>query len=172
MFKTQSTHRLLEAGRRSLGFVQDIHAKRKVADLGRQNRLVKQVRLELDEVMQKGDLVRLEYLLGLVHLSFLFLDEANGPDLHKKLSLILKRIHQRGENQLEARTESTAPLAYFGSYPRSGNTLLMRLVTKATQGQMFTARARSRAFFQAHLSQGLFSASSYQGSRRSFALQT
>ena len=147
MFKTQMTDRLLRAARRSLGRVQEISPTRQAASVGRQNRLVRQVLLEIEEVMQKDDYERLEYLLGLLHLSYMFLDEATGQRINKKLQPILKRIYQRGENDLEARTESTSPLAYFVSYPRSGNTLATRLAASATSGQVFSAMTEGYAPF-------------------------
>jgi Sulfotransferase domain len=147
LFKTHVTDRLQRLARRALGRVQQIQPTRQAASLGRQNRLVQQVLLELDAVMQSGDLARLEYLLGLLHLSYVFLDETTGQKLHKKLQPVLKRIYQQGQNDLEARTESTAPLAYFVSYPRSGNTLATRLTAKATQGQVLSAMAEGFAPF-------------------------
>lgn len=147
MFKSHLTNRLLRAARRAVNLVQDINPTRQAASLGRQNRLVQQVLLELDAVMEKGDVARLEYLLGLLHLSYMFLDEATGQRLHKKLQPVLKRIYQRGKNDLEARTVSSGPLAYFVSYPRSGNTLATRLTARATQGQVFSAMEQGYAPF-------------------------
>lgn len=147
MLKTQVTDRLLRAARRLLGIIQEINPTRQAASLGRQNRLVQQVLLELDAVIYKGDVARLEYLLGLLHLSYIFLDEATGQRLQKRLRPVLKKIYQRGENDLKARTVSSAPLAYFVSYPRSGNTLTTRLTAKATQGQVFSAMAEGYAPF-------------------------
>ena len=147
MIKTQVMDRLQKAARRALGLVQEIQPMRQAASLGRQNRLVRQALLELDAVMQKEDLERLEYLLGLLHLSYMFLDEATGQRLHKKLHPILKRIYQQGQNDLEACTESAAPLAYFVSYPRSGNTLATRLTANATSGQIFSAMSEGYAPF-------------------------
>ena len=111
----------------------------KRASVARQNRLIHQALLELDAVKAQGHTPRLEYLLGLLHLSYMFVDATTGQQLHKTLPPILKQIYQLGENDLSAATQSTAPLAYFVSYPRSGNTLATRLTAAATQGQIFSA---------------------------------
>lgn len=147
MFKTQVTDRLLRAARRSLGMLKNINPTSQAVSLGRQNRLVRQALLELDAAMEQGDVARLEYLLGLLHLSYKFLDETTGQRVHQKLGPVLRKIYQRGENDLEARTVSSAPLAYFVSYPRSGNTLATRLTAKATQGQVFSAMTEGYAPF-------------------------
>jgi sulfotransferase family protein len=112
---------------------------RKATSIGRQNRFIRQALLELDAVMAQGDTVRLEYLLGLLHLSYVVLEEAKSADLHMRLSPVLRRIYAAGQNELEKPTLSVAPLAYFVSYPRSGNTLATRLTARATQGQIFSA---------------------------------
>ncbi len=147
MLKTQVTNRLLRVARRSLGMIQEIQPTRQAAKAGRQNRLVRQALLEVDEAMHQNDFERLEYLLGLLHLSFLFLDEATGQGLNKKLRPILKKIYRHGQNDIQARTVSAAPLAYFVSYPRSGNTLATRLAANATSGQVFSAMKEGYAPF-------------------------
>lgn len=147
MLKTQVTDRLLRAVRRSLGMIQELQPTRQAAKAGRQNRLVRQALLEVDEAMRHKDFERLEYLLGLLHLSFLFLDEATGQGINKKLRPILKKIYQHGQNDIQARTVSAAPLAYFVSYPRSGNTLATRLAANATSGQVFSAMKEGYAPF-------------------------
>lgn len=90
-----------------------------------------------------GHTPRLEYLLGLLHLSNMFLDSTTSQRLHKRLRPVLKQIYQTGQNDLSAATRSTAPLAYFVSYPRSGNTLATRLTAAATQGQIFSAMSEA-----------------------------
>jgi Sulfotransferase domain len=112
---------------------------RKAASVARQNRLIHQALLELDAVKALGHTPRLEYLLGLLHLSNMFLDSTTSQRLHKRLRPVLKQIYQTGQNDLSAATRSTSPLAYFVSYPRSGNTLATRLTAAATQGQIFSA---------------------------------
>ena len=143
VFKDQ----LLRAARRLKGRVGEIQPTRRASSLGRHNRLVRQVLLELDEVIAAGDTDRLEYLLGLLHLAFYYQGDATGEELRLKLLPIFKQIYQREERDLYARTVSTAPLAYFVSYPRSGNTLAMRLVAEATSGQVFTAMTQGNAPF-------------------------
>jgi len=147
LLKTQVTDRLLRAARRSLGIIQEIQPTRQAAKAGRQNRLVRQALLEVEEAMQHDDFERLEYLLGLLHLSFMLLDEATGQRINKKLRPVLKKIYQRGQNDVKARTVSAAPLAYFVSYPRSGNTLATRLAANATSGQVFSAMREGYAPF-------------------------
>lgn len=139
MLKTSMAGKLVRAARRSVGLVAQINPVRTAAGLGRQNRLVHQALLELDAVMKQGHTPRLEYLLGLLHLSNVFLDEATSQLLHKKLRPVLKQIYRLGKNDLSAPSQSTAPIAYFVSYPRSGNTLATRLTAKATEGQIFSA---------------------------------
>ena len=135
------TDRLLRVARRSVGLVAEMRPMRKASSVARQNRLIHQALLELDAVKAQGHTPRLEYLLGLLHLAYMFLDETTSQQLHKKLRPVLKQIYQLGQNDLLATTQSTAPLAYFVSYPRSGNTLATRLTGRATQGQIFSAMA-------------------------------
>ena len=131
--------RLFQAARRGLGLALEPRPTRRAASLGRQNRLIQQALLELDAVMKLGHSQRLEYLLGLMHLSYVFLDGAPGNTLHEKLRPVLKQIYNLGQNDLASPTQSSSPLAYFVSYPRSGNTLVTRLAAKATEGQIFSA---------------------------------
>jgi sulfotransferase family protein len=147
VLKTQVTDRLLKVARRFRGRVQEIQPTRHASSLGRHNRLVRQVLLELDEVMRENDLGRLEYLLGLLHLAFFYQGDATGEKLRKKLQPVFKQIHQRGQRDLDSPTASTAPLAYFVSYPRSGNTLAMRLVAEAISGQVLTAMSQGNLPF-------------------------
>ena len=125
--------------RRSVGRVAEIRPTRRAAGIGRQNRLIQQALLEIDSVMKQGHTQRLEYLLGLLHLSHVFVDTTTGQNLRKKIRPLLKQIYRLGRNDLGAPTQSTAPIAYFVSYPRSGNTLATRLTARATQGQIFSA---------------------------------
>ena len=133
------TERLLRAVRRSLGRAAELRPLSYAATLGQQNRLVAQVLLELGAAKEQGHSARLEYLLGHLHLAYVFRDDSTHKGLHQKLGPVLRSIHEIGENDVEAPTESSGPLAYFVSYPRSGNTLAMRLVANATLGQILVA---------------------------------
>jgi hypothetical protein len=130
---------LLRAARRLKGRVEEIQPTRRAASLGRYNRLVRQALLEVDEAVHERDFARLEYLLGFLHLAFFYQGDATSEELRNKLQPVFKQIYQRGQRDLDAPTQSSAPLAYFVSYPRSGNTLAMRLVAEATSGQILTA---------------------------------
>ncbi len=132
-------NRLIMRARRSLGLVRDIQAQRQAGRLGRQSKFIRQALLELDDALEHKDTIRLEYLLGLLHLSSVFLNDARNRDRFKKLQPMFQRIFELGQNDEKAATESSAPLAYFISYPRSGNTLTTRLTARATQGQVFEA---------------------------------
>ncbi len=147
MRKVPVKDRLFRAARRSLRLISDkppVGAEQlprpgKDAVPVKENKFVNQVLLELDAVKRERDVQRIEYLLGLLHLSYVFLGGSTGQRLHKTLMPVLRDIYELGQNNLYARTESTAPLAYFVSYPRSGNTLATRLTAMATQGQVFSA---------------------------------
>lgn len=142
---------LLRAARRFKGQVEEIQPTYQAASLGRQNRLVRQVLLEFDEAVRERDLARLEYLLGLLHLAFFYQGDATAEELRNKLRPVFKQIYRYGQRNLDAPTQSIAPLAYFVSYPRSGNTLAMRLVAEATSGQIFTAMSQGNVPFSKRL---------------------
>lgn len=139
LIKMHFTDRLLRGARHSLGFIPAFRPQRQAAKVGRRNALVKQALLELDEAMAQKDVERLTYLLGLLHLSYLFFNDAAKRKAHAKLLPVFKQIFELGQNDVELPTESSAPLTYFISYPRSGNTLTTRLTARATQGQVFEA---------------------------------
>jgi Sulfotransferase domain len=139
LHKTALTNRLFNAVRFSIGRIADVHPVRKATGLAQQNRLIAQALLELEAVMKQGHTPRLEYLLSLLHLSYVFLDETSSQALHKDLRPLLKQIYRLGRNEVDAPTQSIAPIAFFVSYPRSGNTLATRLTAMATQGQIFSA---------------------------------
>ena len=100
---------------------------------------LRQAHLEFEHIRGKGHTPRLEYLVGLAHLAYAFPNEAAQQRIHKSASPLLEEIFNLGKNDVHAATEVSAPLAYFISYPRSGNTLAMRLTAMATHGQVLSA---------------------------------
>lgn len=82
----------------------------------------------------------MEQLVELLHLSYTYPDDSGDKQArNRRVQRLAREIFALGSNDLEAPTESDRPLAYFVSYPRSGNTLATRLVARATQGQLFSA---------------------------------
>jgi len=104
------------------------------------NRLIGRVSLEFEKIRTHGHTPRLEQLVQLLHLSYTY-HEASGDKQarNQRAQQLAREIFALGSNDLEAPTESDRPLAYFISYPRSGNTLATRLTARATQGQTFSA---------------------------------
>ena len=110
--------------------------------------------LEFEQLRNQGHTLRLEYLVGLVHQAYAFAGTTSLQQEHqldKSARPLLNEIFDLGTNDMGAPTESSAPLAYFVSYPRSGSTLAIRLAAMATQGQRLNAMRGGIAPFSKRL---------------------
>ncbi len=90
-----------------------------------------------------SDFDRKRYLVGLLHLACTYMDDmepqARRPVVQKIATLLRDIYDSVGDGLLTEPTNSRVPLAYFVSYPRSGNTLITQLTAIATQAQILTA---------------------------------
>lgn len=118
--------------------------KKKSSGRAKAEKIVASVAAELSNPASRTHSPRLEYLLGLLHLASTY---ANAGQVDAKSRPLMMTIDELGTNDLNAPTESSAPLAYFVSYPRSGNTLATRLTANATLGQIFSATGGRITYF-------------------------
>ena len=102
-------------------------------------RIFRRAQREARRCLETGAIDRLPHLVGLIHLAATH-TEVLEPEARRLLlvesSSLLKEIFDVGVFDPRQRLESSAPSAFFISYPRSGNTLLTQLLAGLFQGQI------------------------------------
>ncbi len=103
-------------------------------------RLINHAQSQVEDALKKGNIKQLEYLITLIHLAYTYVElmrPNNRVEFFNKCAKTLREIYTAGNKDVQATTISSNPLAYFISYPRSGNTIVTQLTSRITQGQVF-----------------------------------
>jgi len=113
---------------------------RGAAPVSKAERLLSRCKSELQSIAKEGHTARLEHCIQLMQLAASYLDDLAPADrgrLFRDISVALREANGLGTNQPDAPVQSTMPLAFVVSYPRSGNTLIIQSLAGVLQAQIF-----------------------------------
>lgn len=118
----------------------------KPAATSKTERLFRRAKLEADKLITEGHTARLEHCASLMQLAYTYIDVVHIQDraeLAGEMAQALELIHAVGTNDPDAPVESSTPLAFVCSYPRSGNTVAMQLAAQTLQAQVLEGMPNS-----------------------------
>lgn len=104
--------------------------------------LLRRAKTELDHLLSEGHTSRLEHCIALLHLSYTHMDVVNVQEraqLSREIADTLDRCHAVGSNDPAAPIDAALPTPVICSYPRSGNTVSIRLAAQVLQAQILEA---------------------------------
>lgn len=99
---------------------------------------------DIDALIEARDISRLEQIVANCHLtnrsrSKAFDLDHYDPSAFAETAQVLHKIFAMPGRSLAEKTKSSKPLVYVISYPRSGNTMLTRMLAEIFDGQIFEA---------------------------------
>jgi len=104
--------------------------------------LLNHVKQDLDAQLARGHTDRLEHCVALLHLAYTHMDVIDvqeRAEISREIADALNRCHAAGTNDPHAPIEASVPTPVICSYPRSGNTLSIRLAAQVLQAQILEA---------------------------------